>query len=423
MGAASTVELGDIAEFINGGAWNQSAYAERGAPVVRVSDIHNYTVDLSNCKYLSESALEKYSKNILKEGDLVICTVGSHPTQPNSVVGRPGIMPKSCDGALLNQNAVCIRPISEKLDRSWLGYLAKSQTMKDHIIAHARGSASQVRVAIGALKSFKFELPSIETQTRVASMLEAYDNLIENNNRRIAILEDMAQSLYREWFVKFRFPGYQDCEFQESELGLIPEGWEVRRFGELVHFLRESQKKGAVSENTPYMGLEHFPRKSLSLSQWDLVNKIGSSKLKFQKGDILFGKIRPYFHKVGVAQTDGLCSSDTFVWRTIEKEHFGLATGVVFSDNFVAHSVKTSQGTKMPRANWDVLKEYSVAVPSQELLEPFNEFTTCVISEIAILSKKNRNLKKQRDILLPKLISGEIASYPYDVTSSGAIEK
>ena len=125
----------------------------------------------------------------------------------------------------------------------------------------------------------------------------------------------MAQKLYREWFVKFCFPGHEDIKMVELELGLIPEGWEVVVFGSLVDYLRESIPKGILDEAIPYMGLEHMPRKSIALSNWNMETEIGSTKLKFQVGDILFGKIRPYFHKVGVAQTNGVCSSDTFVLR------------------------------------------------------------------------------------------------------------
>ncbi len=185
-------------------------------------------------------------------------------------------------------------------------------------------------------------------------------------------------------------------------------GWGEVKFGSLVEFLRDSVRKGTVEENTPYMGLEHFPRKSLSLSEWECVSEIGSSKLRFKKGDVLFGKIRPYFHKVGVAQTDGLCSSDTFVWRPSKPEHSALVASVAFSDNFVAHSVQTSQGTKMPRANWDVLKDYDVVIAPEALLCRFSLLVDTAIEEIGLLSAKIRNLGEQRDMLLPKLISGKI---------------
>lgn len=260
-----------------------------------------------------------------------------------------------------------------------------------------------------------------DEQAQVETFLSHYDNLIENNNRRITILEEMAQSLYREWFVNFRYPGHAD-DTKNSESAdettneatgentskLIPEGWEVKPLCKLIDFKRNTIKKGSVPPKTPYMGLEHFPRKSIALSNWDEVDEIGSNKLAFERGDILFGKIRPNFHKVGVAQIDGLCSSDTFVLSPINSDHHALISMVTFSDEFVAQAVQTSQGSKMPRASWDVLKEFPVYFPSQDIIDKFNAVVNPAIEQVRVLSLKNRNLKKQRDMLLPKLISGQI---------------
>lgn len=275
--------------------------------------------------------------------------------------------------------------------------------------------ASISQITINSLESYKVKLPDISFQQAVRDILINYDTLIENNNRRIAILEYMAQSLYREWFVKFRYPGHEDnldvdgnLKLVDSPLGQIPVDWEVKPLGELVEFKRKTIKKGTVSENTPYMGLEHFPRKSIALSNWEEVSEIGSNKLAFSRGDILFGKIRPNFHKVGVAQVDGLCSSDTFVLSPKERTHHSLIAMVTFSNEFVAQAVQTAQGSKMPRASWDVLQEFAVCVPDSKVLESFNSFVTPAIEQIRVLSLKNRNLKLQRDMLLPKLISGQI---------------
>jgi len=265
------------------------------------------------------------------------------------------------------------------------------------------------------LDNLEFNLPNMEVQNQIVENLSNYDNLIENNNRRIAILEDMAQSLYREWFVNFRYPSHLDNidadgkpKLIDSPLGQIPEGWEAKSLGELVEFKRKTIKKGSVPENTPYMGLEHFPRKSIALSDWEEVSEIGSNKLAFARGDILFGKIRPNFHKVGVAQVDGLCSSDTFVLSPKEPAHHSLISMVAFSNEFVAQAVQTSQGSKMPRASWDVLKEFQVFILELSIIEKFNSIINPAIEQIRVLSLKNRNLKKQRDMLLPKLISGQI---------------
>ena len=141
----------------------------------------------------------------------------------------------------------------------------------------------------------------MHVQRKIAAILSIYDDLIENNTRRIKILEDIAQIFYREWFVHFRFPGHKHVPMVESPLGPIPQGWEIGELGGLAESIRRNVKPRDVKQETPYFGLEHLPRKSIALSNWDSVDSINSAKLRFKKGEILFGKIRPYFHKVGVA--------------------------------------------------------------------------------------------------------------------------
>ena len=166
----------------------------------------------------------------------MIATVGSHPHQPASVVGRPVVVPRKVKGALLNQNAVRIAPNSTALDKIFLSDLGQSPDFRHYVVTHARGSANQIRIAIGALKEMPVRLPNIIAQRKIAAILSAYDDLIENNTRRIQILEDMARSLYREWFVHFRFPGHENTPMVESALGLIPEGWEFVPLRDLCEF-------------------------------------------------------------------------------------------------------------------------------------------------------------------------------------------
>lgn len=414
------VKLGDVANFINGGAWNQSEYTETGVPVVRVSDIHNATVDLSDCKYLPTTAIKKYAKNKLEKGDLVICTVGSHATQPNSVVGRPGIIPASCQGALLNQNAVCIRPKVELIDKVWLGYLARSQEMKDYIIAHARGSASQVRMAISALKNFEFELPPLSEQIETSTILSNYDDLIANNNQRIAILENMAQSLYREWFVNFRYPNHEDNldadgnqKFVDSPLGQIPEGWEVKTAAEAITI--NPRTKLAKEGEKPFVGMSGLSESSMVIS--DIIEKSGNSGAKFINGDTLFARITPclqngktgYVQFLNQEQPVGFGSTEFIVLRESEDLSSEYIYLLSRSNNFREHAIKSMTGaTGRQRVHPDSFASYYLAVPPKMVMNEFTKLVKPMFKSIFNLSQRNQNLKQQRDMLLPKLISGQI---------------
>jgi restriction endonuclease S subunit len=254
--------LGDIAEFINGGAWNQNEYSTEGIPVVRVTNLKDDGVDLSDCKFLPPEALAKYSKHILHHGDLIIATVGSHPSQPGSVVGRPCIAPRKVDGALLNQNAVLIRTATQAVDQRWLGYLGRSPPFRNYVISCARGSANQVRMAIGLLKEMPVTVPPIEVQRRIASILLAYDDLIEVNSQRMALLEEMARRLFEEWFVRFRFPGHNDSAMVDTPEGPIPQGWSIAQLSEVLATLEAgSRPKGGIKDgdgDVPSIGAENI---------------------------------------------------------------------------------------------------------------------------------------------------------------------
>lgn len=278
------------------------------------------------------------------------------------------------------------------------------------ILHFARQSAAGAVPGINrnALHLLPVRCPPLPVQEHIADILSAYDDLIENNTRRITILEEMARALYREWFVNFRFPGHEQVEMVDSEMGPVPEGWEVVELGDLAENVRCSVDPNQLDPETPYFGLEHLPRRSITLADWGTGGQVQSTKLSFKAGDILFGKIRPYFHKVDVAPLDGICSSDAIVIVPKAPEHFALVLACVSSDAFVSHATQTSQGTKMPRANWDVLVRYLIRVPPASLLRPFEEFVTNAVTSIHNLIFRNRNLRRTRDLLLPKLVSGEI---------------
>lgn len=263
------------------------------------------------------------------------------------------------------------------------------------------------------LDNLEIDVHEKENQRKIAAILSAYDDLIENNTRRIKILEEMAQAIYREWFIEFRSPNVELRKATPEEQKLtgkdvFPKGWEIVKLGEIAEEKRRGVNPSEIDPDTPYFGLEHLPRNSIALSDWGFAKEVQSTKLEFQKREILFGKIRPYFHKVGVAPLDGVCSSDTIVIVPKQEEFFGLVLGCVSSEAFVNHATQTSQGTKMPRANWDVLVKYAVSKPDQQTLIAFNQLVGNIVDLIINTIFRKRNLRRTRDLLLPKLISGEI---------------
>lgn len=182
----------------------------------------------------------------------------------------------------------------------------------------------------------------------------------------------------------------------------------MKPLGDIAEDMRRNVPKGELEEPKPYVGLEHIPRRSLALDAWETATELGSNKLEFKKGEVLFGKIRPYFHKVSVAPFDGLCSADTIVIRARRPEHYAVVVACVSSDAFVAEASATANGAKMPRANWDVLEKFPVVIPKGKVAEKFSALFADTIAQQQALIFQIQNLRRTRDLLLPRLLSGQV---------------
>ena len=153
-----------------------------------------------------------------------------------------------------------------------------------------------------------------------------------------------------------------------------------------------------------------MPRRSISLSEWGTAQEVTSSKHRFREGEILFGKIRPYFHKVGVAFLDGVASSDAIVIRPLDPPLRGFVLMTVSSDPFVAVTSQTMrEGAKMPRADWKQMQSYPAPLPPTGLLGSFEIGIQSIVEQLKTLTFANQKLRAARDLLLPRLMSGEIA--------------
>lgn len=175
--------------------------------------------------------------------------------------------------------------------------------------------------------------------------------------------------------------------------------------GEICREVRRGVSPDAVAPDTPYIGLQHMPRRSISLCEWESAQKITSTKLAFETGDILFGKIRPYFHKVGITFVDGVASSDAIVIKPLRPELHAYILMTVSSDAFVAAASQGMKaGSKMPRADWKQLLRYCVVLPDAETLSAFNKVLNPILAQLKALCFSTRTLVAARDMLLPRLM-------------------
>ena len=374
-----------------------------GVKLVTAKVIKDGRIADCNHEYIPETDYDAWMRRGLpKQWDIVITT--------EAPLGEVAML-RSTERVALAQRVILLRANGRVADQRYLFQALKSPLVQGRL--RSRGTGTTVLgIKQSELVQVEIPIPPLDAQRRIASILSAYDDLIENNTRRIAILEEMARRIYEEWFVHFRFPGHERARMVDSELGPVPEGWTIEPLNNLVDDVREAVDPESLDPDSPYVGLEHLPRRSIALSEWGEAGAVQSTKLRFREGDILFGKIRPYFHKVAVAPIAGVASSDAIIIRPKQASCFALALSAVSSDAFIAHATQTSNGTKMPRANWNVLRNYPVVLPIDRLKSRFDEFVNNSVATIKNFVRQNRNLRITRDLLLPKLISGELDVSP-----------
>jgi type I restriction enzyme S subunit len=396
-----TVPIGELYEGLYDGPHATPKPSDSGPVFLGIKNVtEDGHLDLSDIRHIAEEDYGTWTRRVEpRPGDIVFTY--------EATLNRYAIIPEGFRGCLGRRMAL-IRADPKKADSEFLFYYFFSPAWREVITNNMMTGATVDRIPLITFPKFPVKVPPIPEQRRIAGILSAYDDLMENSQRRIRILEAMARALYREWFVHFRFPGHEKIKLVDSALAKIPQGWEVKKLGDIAEEMRRNVPKGELEEPKPYVGLEHIPRRSLALDAWETATELGSNKLEFKKGEVLFGKIRPYFHKVSVAPFDGLCSADTIVLRSRRPEDYSLIVACVSSDEFVAEASATANGAKMPRASWEVLANYKVLLPERKVGERFSELFSKSIAQQQALIFQIQNLRRTRDLLLPRLLSGQV---------------
>lgn len=401
-------------EFINGGAWNESEYTDSGIPVLKVSNIKNQTFSLDDIDYLSIEGAKKYAKNILNQYDLIVATVGSHPNLINSAAGRTISVPKSLQGYLLNQNAVCIRTKdNDVLFQPYLRYIGETDFFRAYIQARGKGAANQMRIAIGEIKDFPINLPKLAIQKKIAAILSAYDDLIENNLKRIKLLEEMAQITYEEWFVRLKFPSHETTPL-DSATGL-PVGWRRITLDDACDVSGGGTPSTEVDEYWNGGDIAWFSptdlSKNNSLVLLDSAQKITQKGLQKSSAKLM----QPTGFMMTSRATIGLfglfdkpfCTNQGFI--NVIPKHESHKYFLLFNFKLrVPEFLNYASGATFPELSKSKFKRLKIDWPTETIFEKWHEVSNPMIQEITNLSKQNQLLKEARDILLPRLMTGMI---------------
>ncbi len=412
------------------GEWREMPFSQavQVNPAVRLDrgDIYPF-VEMAAVKadsrntYPPEERPYKGGGSRFQDGDTLMARIT--PCLENGKIARY-CAPQTTKVAHGSTEFIVIRGRPGVTDNAFAYYLTQWDEVRNYAIGQMTGTSGRQRVPVDSLDHLAVPLPPLPEQRAIAHILGTLDDKIELNRRMNETLEAMARAIFQDWFVDFgpvraKLEGREPYlppelwdlfpdRLVDSELGEVPEGWGVKALGEVAKECRRGVKPGEIDAGTAYIALEHMPKHSIALAEWTTADGVESGKFAFEQGDILFGKLRPYFHKVGVAPLDGVCSTDIVVVSPKSPEWFGYILGHVSSTEFVNYTDAASTGTRMPRTKWQDMARYQVPLPSKRLAEAFAERIHPSVDRIIAATCESHTLAALRDTLLPKLVSGEV---------------
>ena len=356
-----------------------------GHPLIEVNALVNCGLhpDIKKVsKFVDVETWSTWFRQHLMEGDVVFSTVGT--------IGETAIVSSGPNYAIA-QNILGFRFKKDLVSPLYMLYLMRSSWLI-HQITGRTIETVQKSIKWSDMRGIKLDLPSVDTQEKIAKILGDLDRKIELNRRMNETLEQIGQTLFKKYFI----------DNPESE------GWNKGDISKFASNVRDNLKP-PFPVDINYVALEHFTSGTLSLYEFASSEGVMSNKTKFRKHDILFGKLRPYFHNVAIAPFDGMCSTDVLAIRPKNDDYFSFVSYFLSQKSLIDYVTQSSEGTKMPRTSWKNICNYEFHIPDDESLKSFNKVMKpllyCMLKNVELI----KTLKELRDALLPKLMSEEIS--------------
>ena len=392
-------------------------YVDIGTPLITVKNIKNNFIDSTKIDFVSEEDTNRLKRYTLELDDIVFSRVGNVDQR---CLATPEIV-----GWMISGSCLRLRVDKTKIDPEFLCWLMGHPSFTYLMTSYSVGS-TRPSLNTGILSNFEISFPrNLVKQKQLARPLTNLHHIIKMNKVISANLADQIAALFRSWFIDFdpvkaksegKSPYGMDEEtaalfpntFVDSELGPIPAGWTIGKIHDIAKQRKDIARPEVFNEMFPYIGLEHMPRNSIALTEWGVSEGLESNKFRYSKKDILFGKLRPYFHKVGPAPLEGVCSTDILVIQPIDEKLGGFLLPILSSEHFVNFVSGISEGVGLPRTKWEHFKLYKIALPPVEIREKFVSLVDPMLQIIESSIHESKGLEHARDALLPRLMSGEI---------------
>ena len=383
-------KLGDYVEVLSGFAFKSKDFTSEGVPVIKIKNISPPNVSLEDLSYVPMTIVTQNPRYILSRGDVLIAMTGSHINQIASVVGRVGRIRYDVLSVLNQRVGKIVNKDDKKSSLDFVYYYLSQYEVKVELAQKAGGAANQANISPKDIKDLMFPCPPVENQHRIATILSRYESLIENYQKQIKLLEEAAQRLYKEWFIELHFPGHETTKIVDG----VPEGWTPSQLGQLVEFKRGKTitKKDVIDGDIPVVagGLEpaYYCNKSNTAERVITVSGSGANA----------GFTRMYFEKVWASDCSFVDASTTPFLHYV---YCFLKDNKTTIDNL-------QKGAAQPHVYAKDINSLEICVPSESVLNSFEEMVSKYFDTIASLQSQLRLLTEARDRLLPKLMNGEI---------------
>lgn len=354
-------------------------------------------------KTITKLGIEKSSTRLAKVGDVVVASAGQGKTR--------GQVAYCLTDTYINQSIIAIRAKKDVLNSKYLFYNLSSRYNELRLLSDSSSSRGSLTVKI--FEELNIDLPEIEKQNKIAKVLSNYDDLIENNNKRIKILEEMAQKIYKEWFVDFRFPGHETATFKQTELGDIPTNWEVANIEKYYNTSSggtPSRKQLSYYDNGNINWIKTGELKNTFVI--DTEEKITEKAIKNSSAKVFPTNTVTLAMYCGMGDisimSKPMATNQACCVFLPKYDYLEYPFSYLFFCNITKEMINISFGAAQQNLSQEVIKAYIVKFPNKEILLDFNKIIKPVFENIKNLLYKNQTLKQMRDLLLPRLISGEI---------------
>lgn len=353
---------------------------------------------------------------VLNPGALVVAMTEQSP----GLLGSSALIPDDGQTWLHNQRIGLVLSDPALSDDRFIYYLMNEPSVRNQISATATGTKVR-HTAPKRLQAVRARMPPLATQRRIASVLSAFDELIEINDRQIELLENLARSLYREWFVRFRFPGHEDVEFVDSELGQIPEGWDVCTVGDVAELIRgRSYRRTELSESdgVPFLNLKCVNRGG-GFRRSGLKRYVGRYKETqvTVPGDVLVAVtdmtqerriVAQAFRMPDLGEPFAIPSLDLALLKPAGQHMRVFMYATLRYSGFSERVRQFANGANVLHLAVERIQEYSFAIPNEDLIRSFEKAAGAILDGAEFLQIQNRRFAETRDLLLPRLVTGRL---------------